>query len=146
MLSKAVKDFFLSLLAKNFKASTKDDKYWWFYEGKINRDVEQRPTWKMELMHNIAFSRLSSQLNDFHRKRNGLIPRCLRCQYYWLHSRKKWFCLREPVFWGVLFRIFRSIFPDFRSDFPNSGAVFFQIVQPKLSGDFFFGVTFFPDF
>ena len=35
------------------------------------------------------------------------------------HSCKKCFCLREPVFWGEIFRILRRNFPNMEEDFPN---------------------------
>ena len=92
------------------------------------------------------------------------------------HSRKKWFCVRDPDFWkyfsefsklffrifkiifpnfqkyfsefsGVFFRIFPSIFPNFPKYF-SEFSVFFRIFSPKLSEDLFFlGLTsIFPNF
>ena len=36
-----------------------------------------------------------------------------------MHSCKKCFCLREPIFWGGIFLILRRKFPNMEEDFPN---------------------------
>ena len=73
---------------------------------------------------------------------------------WWLdrHSRKKWFCVRDPDFWKyfsefskVFFRIFWSIFPNFPKYFSEFSKVFFRIfsIFPNFFPEFEWGPFFF---